>query len=170
MPALGAVLETRAGSPLSLPDRAFAALRTLGFGSSRNIPSLDGLRAISICFVLIAHLTGTPHFPRALAPLDKLGEFGVRIFFVISGYLITSILLKELCRKGTISLRRFYFRRALRLFPAAYFLIAIVAAMAAKQIVQLAHWDMAFALTYTMNYYNARGWPLGHLWSLAVEE
>ena len=151
-------------------DRIFSSMRTFGFGSQRSIPSLDGLRAISISFVLIAHLTGTRNFPTVLAPLDKLGEFGVRVFFVISGYLITSILLAELWRKGDISLARFYFRRTLRLFPAAYFLIAIVAVLAAKGVVQLAHWDAAFALTYSMNYYNARGWPLGHLWSLAVEE
>ena len=170
MPGPSAASVAPSRSAVASLDRVFTSLRTFGFGSQRSIPSLDGLRAISIFFVLIAHLTGTRHFPVALEPLGKLGELGVRVFFVISGYLITSILLKELGSKGDISLARFYFRRALRLFPAAYFLIGIVALLAAKQIVQLERWDLAFALTYGMNYYNARGWPLGHLWSLAVEE
>ena len=146
------------------------ALRKYGCGTQRLVPSLDGLRAVSIVFVLFAHLTGTRYFPSSLSRMANLGEFGVRVFFVISGYLITSILLNELRRNGGISLFRFYFRRALRLFPAAYFLIAVVAFLEAKHILHLERWDLLFALTYTMNYYEQRGWPLGHLWSLAVEE
>ena len=151
-------------------NRAFLALRAYGFGSQRAVPSLDGLRAISIVFVLIAHLAGTRHFPAHASFLEPLGQFGVRVFFVISGYLITSILLQEIGRTGGVSLRRFYFRRTLRLFPASYFLIAVVAVLAARGILSLSRADLAFALTYTMNYFDARGWPLGHLWSLAVEE
>jgi len=150
-------------------SRAFTALRTYGFGSQRSVPSLDGLRAISIAFVLVAHLTGTRGFPN-VPPLLKLGELGVRVFFVISGYLITSILLSELKRTGTVSLTRFYFRRTLRLFPASYFFIAAIALLAARGMAQLEPYDLTFAATYTMNYYDHRGWPLGHLWSLAVEE
>jgi len=100
----------------------------------------------------------------------KLGELGVRVFFVISGYLITSILLDELTRRKRIRLRRFYFRRTMRLFPASYGLIAAVAILSALGLVSLGRWDLPFAATYTMNYLNERGWPLGHLWSLAVEE
>ena len=148
----------------------FVALRQFGFGNQRTVPSLDGLRAISIAFVLVAHLTGTRHFPGSRSPLGNLGEFGVRVFFVISGYLITSILLAELRRKASISLPRFYFRRMLRLFPAAYFYILVIAALAAKHLVILERWDLTAAITYTMNYYEARRWSLGHLWSLAVEE
>jgi peptidoglycan/LPS O-acetylase OafA/YrhL len=150
-------------------NRACRALRAYGFGTQRIIPSLDGLRAISIMFVLLAHLSGTRHFPSS-GFLMGLGEFGVRVFFIISGYLITSILLAELSRKGSISLPRFYFRRTLRLFPASYFLIAVTAALAAKGFIRLERRDLVFAVTYTMNYCAARGWPLGHLWSLAVEE
>ena len=150
-------------------NRFFLALRTYGFGTQRGIASLDGLRAISICFVLVAHLTGTRGFPN-FVPLEKLGEFGVRIFFVISGYLITSILLNELRRSRRISLRRFYFRRTLRLFPASYAFILVTAALASTQFVHLERWDLLFGVTYSMNYYLSNGWPLGHLWSLAVEE
>ncbi|MDP9337260.1 MAG: acyltransferase [Acidobacteriota bacterium] len=150
-------------------ERTWLALRSLGFGTQRVIPSLDGLRAISIAFVLLSHLSGTRHFFNSRW-LEELGELGVRIFFIISGYLITSILLEELDRKGSISLPRFYFRRMMRLFPAAYFLIAVTTALASSGFVQMAPRDTLFAVTYTMNYYEARGWPLGHLWSLGVEE
>jgi peptidoglycan/LPS O-acetylase OafA/YrhL len=149
--------------------RAVNELRRLGFGADRSIPSLDGMRAVSIAFVLTAHLTGTAHFPN-IVPLEKLGELGVRVFFVISGYLITSILLRELSRRGSISLPGFYFRRTLRLFPACYFLIAVIALLASMHIVRLERFDIAAGVTYLMNYYENRGWPLGHLWSLAVEE
>jgi peptidoglycan/LPS O-acetylase OafA/YrhL len=150
-------------------DRVCLALRSYGFGKQRIIPSLDGLRAISIAFVLLAHLSGTRHFADSHL-LMSLGEFGVRVFFIISGYLITTILLEELQRKGSVSLIRFYFRRTMRLFPAAYFLILVMAILAAMKFVQLERRDLLFALTYTMNYNETRGWPLGHLWSLAVEE
>jgi len=149
-------------------NRISLALRAYGFGSQRAIPGLDGLRAISIVFVLLAHLSGTRHFPNSRW-LMGLGELGVRVFFVISGYLITTILLEELGRKGTISLPRFYFRRAMRLFPAAYFLITVIAAIAALSLLRVDRRDILFAVTYTMNYNDARGWELGHLWSLAVE-
>lgn len=137
----------------------------------RGIPSLDGLRAISIAFVLLAHLSFTRDFPSFGRDLElaRFGTFGVRIFFVISGYLITSLLLKELDSTGTLSLRRFYFRRAMRLFPAAYAMIAVVAALTPVPPA-----DLAAALTYTMNYRfgvnSMPSWNLGHLWSLAVEE
>ncbi len=145
-------------------------LKSLSHGAQRAIPSLDGLRAISITFVLLAHLTGTLHFPLFMR-FEELGYFGVRVFFcVISGYLITSILLAEMARTGTVSLTKFYFRRTIRLFPASYFLIAVVAVLAAAGRLALHKYDLALSLTYLMNYYDGRGWNLGHLWSLAVEE
>jgi peptidoglycan/LPS O-acetylase OafA/YrhL len=151
-------------------NRTAIALRNFGFGSQRLIPSLDGLRAVSIAFVLLAHLNGTRNFPKALAPLGELGEFGVRVFFVISGYLITLILQSELRKHGRISLPRFYFRRTLRLFPAAYSLILVVALLSTAGLLSLRRGDLAFGLSYAMNYHIVRAWPLGHLWSLAVEE
>ena len=149
--------------------RLFTALRAYGFGNQRTVPSLDGMRAVSIMFVLFAHLSLTRHFP---VNLGALGQFGVRVFFVISGYLITSILLKELDRRGSISLGRFYFRRTLRLFPAAYLFIGVVTLLTAthNRLGGLMPRDLAFALTYTMNYHEVHHWNLGHLWSLAVEE
>jgi peptidoglycan/LPS O-acetylase OafA/YrhL len=152
-------------------NRFFIALQEYGFGARRAVPSLDGLRAISIVFVLVAHLSGTSHFPLHLNfSTSRLGEFGVRVFFVISGFLITSILLAELGRKGDISLRRFYFRRALRLFPAAYFFTLVIAILAMHHVIRLERGDLTFAITYTMNYHPVGSWSVGHLWSLAIEE
>ena len=86
-------------------------------GVGQRIPSLDGLRAVSISLVLLAHLSGTAgfvDFPGFL--LEGMSLFGVRVFFVISAFLITSLLLQEDSRTGTVSLRHFYLRRTLRIF------------------------------------------------------
>lgn len=154
-----------------MPERLFQRLRTWGFSTQRNIPSLDGLRAVSILFVLLSHLHGTRYWPFShIEVFRKYGEYGVRVFFIISGFLITSILLSELNRTGKISLPRFYFRRALRLFPACYVFVGITAYLATIHFVQLHRWDLWCSFTYTMNYYYGRSERLGHLWSLAVEE
>lgn len=140
--------------------------------ADRRIPSLDGLRAISIAFVLLAHLAGTRGFPvsAGLGKMVEFGEVGVHVFFVISGYLITRLLLEELERRRSISLGRFYLRRTLRIFPPYYaFILALVVAQASGWL-QLAPHDVARAMTYTSNYYPDRSWFTGHTWSLSVEE
>jgi len=147
-------------------------------GASKRIPSLDGLRAISIVMVLLGHLLGTAGLPVQWLPF-AWGALGVTVFFVISGYLITGLLLKEKDRAGTISLKMFYFRRTLRIFPAMYVFLAVVVALGAMGIlaganeqvrVQLSHADVLAAATYTMNFRADHTWWLGHTWSLAVEE
>jgi peptidoglycan/LPS O-acetylase OafA/YrhL len=138
-------------------------------GGPGKIPSLDGLRAISIGLVLVSHVVGTRHLPEvpALAPF---GLLGVRVFFVISGFLITTLLLGEARRHGTISLPRFYLRRTFRIFPAFYAYLAVVGVLVAVGAVELARHDLLAALTYTMNFHWDRARVLGHLWSLSVEE
>ena len=148
----------------------FEWLRTRGFGNSRTIPCLDGLRAVAVLLVVASHLCGTVNFWLPLESRLLPGNFGVRVFFVISGYLITSILHSEYRKTGTISLRRFYFRRSLRLFPAAYVFIAANAALASLGLLQLNRFDIIAAFTYTSNYYDGRSYTMCHLWTLAVEE
>ncbi len=119
--------------------------------------------------VLLSHLAGTRGFPLKSVPI---GELGVRVFFVISGFLITSLLLQEQSRYGELSLRRFYLRRTFRIFPAYYvYLIAILGAQAIGWVA-LHPGDAAHAFTYTTNYHPdpPRSWWMGHTWSLAVEE
>jgi peptidoglycan/LPS O-acetylase OafA/YrhL len=138
----------------------------------RRIPSLDGLRAISITLVLVSHLAGTRNFPLSAASGNfwALGHFGVGVFFVISGFLITGLLLDEVAKTGRIRLGRFYFRRTLRIFPPYYAFIAALVAATAFGIVQLAPHDVSRTMTYTSNYYEGRSWFVGHTWSLSVEE
>ncbi|HUQ07759.1 MAG TPA: acyltransferase [Kofleriaceae bacterium] len=139
----------------------------------RRIPSLDGLRALSIVLVLVSHLLGTRGFPvgpRAMGAIGDFGYLGVRVFFVISGFLITSLLLAEQEKTGSISLKGFYARRAWRIFPAFYtFVAAMVLAWLMGSIV-LHLGDIVAAVTYTMNYHYDRSWELGHIWSLSIEE
>lgn len=141
-------------------------------GTADRIPSLDGLRAISIAMVLVAHLAGTRGFPISAATGNfwALGELGVHVFFVISGFLITGLLLDELARTGRIRLGRFYFRRTLRIFPPYYALLAALVAAQALGWLALNQGDALHALTYTSNYDAGRSWSVGHTWSLAVEE
>ena len=140
-----------------------------------RIASLDGLRALSISAVLLGHLAGTRGFPAPLTAVIRnehvdIATLGVGVFFVISGFLITGLLLAEHERTGTISLKRFYLRRTLRIFPAAFAYLAVVALLDIAHLVHVSTGDFVHALTYTMNYAPDRGWHLGHFWSLATEE
>ena len=119
--------------------------------------------------VLVSHLAGTQGFPIHGLPI---GELGVRVFFVISGFLITTLLLAEHRRTGDVSLRRFYLRRTFRIFPAYYAYLVVIALAAAFGAVRLFPGDAAHAFTYTTNYHPdpGRSWWMGHTWSLAVEE
>jgi peptidoglycan/LPS O-acetylase OafA/YrhL len=85
----------------------------------QRLPSLDGPRAISIVLVLYGHSSGTLGFPIAHDPFG-LARVGVQTFFVISGFLVTELILAEIASRGTISLSGFYRRRVLRIFPALY--------------------------------------------------
>jgi peptidoglycan/LPS O-acetylase OafA/YrhL len=134
--------------------------------SVSRIPSLDGIRAIAIGLVVISHFCKDSGWGD---PLD-LGSLGVRIFFVISGYLITGLLLKELDKDGKINLPRFFFRRTLRIFPAFYFYIVCMLVLTALGGADLPMRDAWAALTYTSNYFTSLHPVVAHTWSLATEE
>ena len=138
-----------------------------------RLPCLDGLRAVSIVLVLVPHANGT----RGLGMIDALtvfdwGRLGVRVFFVISGFLITSLLLSERQRHGRIAIGSFYLRRAYRILPAFFAYVGFIAALATAGVLVLAPGDLAHAVTFTTNFHapHARSWWLGHLWSISVEE
>jgi peptidoglycan/LPS O-acetylase OafA/YrhL len=135
----------------------------------RRLHSLDGLRAFSIALVLVGHGLPLPIHAR----FGDLGNLGVRWFFVISGFLITTLLLNELRDTGGLSLRRFYLRRVLRIFPAFYaLLLGLFVLERAGLIAPIDGRSWVHALTYTVNYQDVatRSWYVAHLWSLAVEE
>ena len=139
----------------------------------KRVPGLDGLRAVSILLVLCGHLDGTIGFYNNDAFWTRIGDIanlGVRVFFVISGYLITLLLLREVQKTGTISIKQFYYRRTLRIFPASYSFIVFLTVASFFGWLTLYRGDLWHAYTYTMNYFQDRSWWVGHLWSLSVEE
>lgn len=143
-----------------------------------HIPSLDGIRAVAVLVVLFYHsILVFPHFRTYF----KGGFLGVDIFFVLSGFLITSILLKEFSHTETLSLKKFYVRRFLRLTPAYWFHLLFMFLSvyhffpikdANKLFENNTFW---YALGYLTNWQSTLGDPdgaglLSHTWSLAVEE
>lgn len=115
--------------------------------ASQKIPSLDGLRTASLALVLLGHLTGTTYYPTNTVTrfLGSFAHLGVQIFFVISGFLITTLLLNEQNRTGRISLSQFYLRRTVRIFPAAFTYITVIAVLMRPGY-------LGYAYTYTMCY------------------
>jgi peptidoglycan/LPS O-acetylase OafA/YrhL len=130
-----------------------------------NIPSLDGIRAVAVTMVIFYHLD-LPGTPR--------GDHGVMAFFVLSGFLITWLLLKEDSEYGNVSLSAFYKRRILRIFPAFYcfWFISVITLLLEKQTVAWGPFLSSFF--YIGNYWfgvtNQGDQVMGITWSLAVEE
>ncbi len=145
---------------------------------SSRLPSLDGLRAVSILMVLLDHTMAAQHgaYLKALpvqiaVALFANGGFGVQVFFVISGFLITHLLLMEQNKTGTISLKHFYIRRVFRICPAFYTLIALVGVLSAVHVFDAGWHDIFHAATFTWLYnFGNWNWYLAHSWSLSVEE
>jgi peptidoglycan/LPS O-acetylase OafA/YrhL len=139
-------------------------------------PDIEGLRAVAIAAVLLCH---------AGLSFTAGGYVGVDVFFVISGFLITRLLLGEVSRTGTVSLARFYARRAKRLLPLSALLLATVAILSLILFSPVrageVSGDIVSAATYTANWHfaaqsvdyfaqDAEPSPVQHLWSLAIEE
>jgi peptidoglycan/LPS O-acetylase OafA/YrhL len=131
----------------------------------KYVPAIDGLRALAIGAVVASHFGADGVIP---------GGFGVTLFFFISGYLITTLMIREYAENGTISISSFYARRLLRLAPA---LMAMILAVSFTFFVLFGFVNGSQAsagIFYYMNYYILWGgkadMPLGPLWSLAVEE
>ena len=141
------------------------------------IPVLDGLRGISILFVVFSHVVhsnNSPNWLMNVGDIVTIGNLGVQIFFFISGFLITGLLLKEKAKSNSINLRTFYWRRFLRIFPVFYFfLLFVFIASYTHFSIHIDNKSFIGPLCYISNFtygeYNA-GWFLGHSWSLSIEE
>ena len=143
-----------------------------GWRLPSRFPSLDGWRALSILLVLGEHSVYTFDFPKkANSFMESVfdGNLGVRFFFVISGFLITYLLLKEHIQTGFLSVRKFYARRALRILPVYFAFLAVVLALQLFTPLRQPGITWAGNLTFTTNFVPL-AWTTGHLWSLAVEE
>jgi len=139
--------------------------------AGKQIPTLDGLRAISFLIVFVSHTGLIPAVP---------GGFGVTVFFFLSGYLITTLMRREMEKSGTVSLRNFYIRRALRILPPFYLVLAVASIMTeagAFKDVTIEWKGVAAQVFHFSNYWLIiNHWPRGQapgtpvFWSLAVEE
>lgn len=140
-------------------------------GTLPRNPAIDGLRAVSILLVIFSHVLQTYHWTQSVPFVWRLvpGASGVSVFFVVSGYLITTLFLKERAARGRISLRGFYFRRFFRIVPAFVVYVSAVAVLNLTGLLNMPWLDFGAALTYVTNYAHVQ-WPLGHTWSLSVEE
>lgn len=142
--------------------------------SLARIPSLDGLRTLSIFLVVALHTLQRYSLQHPVAlPWYALfnGGLGVSIFFVISGYLITSLLLKEHRARGRISLGGFFLKRAFRILPPILAYVGVLALLAAAGRLSLSGYDVLSALFFFRDYApHATAWALEHFWSLSVEE
>jgi peptidoglycan/LPS O-acetylase OafA/YrhL len=152
---LAAVVHAEQGEPSAAQAKSRSTARFAPF---------DGIRAVAALLVFVMHVNNV-RFPG--------GWIGVELFFALSGYLITSLLLAEKRKTGRIALGRFYARRALRLVPALAAAVAVVVPLAILEGTRTAPWDGLAAITYTMDVYRPLMGvdnPFGHAWSLAVEE
>jgi peptidoglycan/LPS O-acetylase OafA/YrhL len=142
---------------------------------SRGIPSLDGIRALAILCVIWGHGVATLPQSNLVVQLRRFlpeGYFGVQIFFVLSGFLITTLLLREGAKTGRISLGGFYRRRAYRILPALYAFLLVVLALALFGLIDGIGWqDFLASGLFIRDYFDIDGtWWIGHTWSLSVEE
>jgi len=150
-----------------------------GFRSVRHFASLDALRCLGIIGVIWQH---NPGLPFEVMPFTDTGFSGVALFFVLSGFLITTLLLREESETGSINLRNFYIRRSLRIFPLYYAVLALYAILVffleKNAAGKLFFENLPYYLTYTNNWFvdlklnddGQRRVIFIFAWTLATEE
>jgi peptidoglycan/LPS O-acetylase OafA/YrhL len=171
-------------APSRLNDSVPSEFASIAPNLPIEIPALSGLRGVSVALVLIAHAAATNGVPKFFdQPIfTSLGNIGVRIFFIISGFLITTLLLRELEKTNSISIRNFYVRRSIRILPAFLVYVFVMWVlhqinvvdlsfqMVTREVGESANWHTLRALTFTYNYVLDYTWSFDHIWSLSVEE
>lgn len=145
------------------------------------LPGLNGIRAIAAFAVVLSHINNRlDYYKLPKAELLDLANFGVTMFFTLSGFLITYLLLKEIEKTGTIDIKKFYMRRVLRIWPLYYFYLFIVVFLNGIENLQ---WPILFYIFILPNFKNSFTGVvatvvgsknlvlmIGHYWSLGVEE
>lgn len=139
---------------------------------ARRIPSLDGIRAIAVLMVLLGHsVYGLPVAAATVVGWFQVSRVGVSVFFVLSGYLITRLLVEEQRRDGSISLKAFYVRRFFRIIPAYYVYLTCILLASRAGVLTLPRSGVVPAYLFIWNYSpQADGWFYAHTWSLSMEE
>jgi peptidoglycan/LPS O-acetylase OafA/YrhL len=137
---------------------------------TNRMPGLDGIRALAVCAVVWHHTHGGIKY----LPMTTNGFLGVDVFFVLSGFLITTLLIRERAKIGKISLKNFYVRRSLRIFPLYYLILFILAVYfivigGSSSQRALFNAELPFHLTYTSNWVEAHS-IMAITWSLSTEE
>jgi peptidoglycan/LPS O-acetylase OafA/YrhL len=139
----------------------------------KRIPSLDGWRAIAIILVLGSHMDYADHVPPAVTNWVEWvfdGALGVQVFFVLSGFLISLLLLKESEQGDGISLKNFYLRRAYRILPIYFAYLLVLAVLELCGLYRDSAGSWIGCLTFTRNMLGRGNSGTAHFWSLAVEE
>jgi peptidoglycan/LPS O-acetylase OafA/YrhL len=137
-----------------------------------HIGALDGWRGVAVLLVLIDHcaeLSGSG----LIHKVTRVGATGVGLFFALSGFLITSLLLKEFDQTAAISLRYFYLRRVFRILPPVFVYLAVLVLFRYFNLLEVTNLQFLSSIFLFRNYLPGDwtvGWYTGHLWSLMVEE
>ena len=135
--------------------------------TQNRLRRVDGLRGIAILLVLIGH---EADFTLGYHVVGEIGAVGVLVFFILSGFLITGMLERELNETGTIDRREFYLRRGIRILPAFWFLIAVTVLLKLAGLVTDVTWKAVAACVFFARNIRGRGQSLGHIWSLSLQE
>src|SRR5665213_3603639 len=184
MTTIPAVDGTSCSAPPNWRADGAAPVDVTAKPSKRHFPALDGVRAIAILMVIVYHaLNGLPAMTSSqnvFLNVFEQGWVGVDLFFVLSGFLITGILMDV--RTPVHALRNFYARRALRIVPVyvAFLLFSLwiaprIGTMHVEEVAQLRstqlwYWTYSQNILVAFHSWQATSFPLAHLWSLSVEE
>jgi peptidoglycan/LPS O-acetylase OafA/YrhL len=142
-----------------------------------RIPELDGLRAFMVMFVVVFHMTdfagSLPRGPDWIGNVvGCLGAIGVNVFFIISGFIITTLLLREKNAAGHVSLLAFYIRRFFRIIPPFTIYLITLLVMAATGVISISRQNLFWSAFFLGNtgFPDSNDWFVAHTWSLSVEE
>jgi peptidoglycan/LPS O-acetylase OafA/YrhL len=144
--------------------KLFAPIHTPEILKPSYYAFIDGLRGLAIISVIITHVI--TNIPSAYGD----HTIGVQLFFIISGFLITTLLLKEKIAYGKVSLKKFYIRRSLRIFPVAYLYIFVVIILNRIFSLHVSLTDFLATIFYVRNFPLTTDWYGGHFWTLSIEE
>jgi peptidoglycan/LPS O-acetylase OafA/YrhL len=144
---------------------------------SQRVAELDGLRAFMVLFVVLFHMTDfAGSLPRGpgwyIIIVTSLGAIGVNVFFIISGFIITTLLLREMVSAGQVSLAAFYIRRFFRIVPPFAVYLTTLLILGAAGFISISRQNLVWSAFFLGNtgFPDSNAWFVAHTWSLSVEE